>query len=447
MPKKLGVQTKLFSRLNPPQVLALGFLGLIFLGGFILWLPVSTVHHITFLDALFTATSATTVTGLVVVDPGTTFTLFGQIVIMCLIQVGGLGFMSFAILVIMLLGRRIGLRQRLLIQEALNQPSVGGVIRLVKILLVFSVLTELIATFFLSLDWVPRLGLWKGIYFSLFHSVSAFNNAGFSLFPNSLARYAGDPVVNLVITMLIITGGLGFTVISDIWYSKEFRQMSLHSKLTIYGTFFLNVFAILSFFLLEYNNPGTIGKMPFFQKLLSSYFQGITPRTAGFQTVDMMNLHPSTAIIFIMLMFIGAGSGSTGSGIKITTFLVVLLSVIAFIRGQEETVVFNRRIKHATLLRSMAIVIVSMTVLFIAVLLLTFTEPHVEFLRLLFEAVSAFGTVGLSMDLTNHLSTGGRFIIMFMMFFGRLGPLTLAFSLSIPKKSSIRFPQGDVFTG
>ncbi len=447
MAAMVGTQKKRFTKLYPPQVLALGFLGLILLGGFILWLPISDKHPISFLDALFTATSATTVTGLVVVDPGTTFTLFGQITLLILIQVGGLGFMSFAVLVIMLLGKRIGLKQRLLIQEALNQPSVGGVIRLVRVLLFFSLLVEFIATIFLSLDWVPRFGFWKGVYYSLFHAVSAFNNAGFSLWNDSLARFAGDPVVNLVVGILIITGGLGFTVIADIWYSKEFHQLSLHSKLMLYGTFFINVSAVLLFFMMEYNNPGTIGNMPMFEKLQTSFFQGITPRTAGFQTVSMTHLRPGTAIIMIMLMFIGAGSASTGSGIKVTTFLVLLLSVIAFIKGKDETVTFSRSIKLSTVFRSMAVVVVSLTALFIAVLLLTLSEPHVEFLRLLFEAVSAFGTVGLSMDLTNHLSTAGRFIIMFMMFFGRLGPLTMAFSLSVPRKSNIRFPQGDVFTG
>ncbi|TCP30540.1 trk system potassium uptake protein TrkH [Scopulibacillus darangshiensis] len=437
---------KLLRELNPPQILALGFLLLIITGAILLWLPISTNKSISFLDALFTATSATTVTGLVVVDPGTTFNLFGQIVIMCLIQIGGLGFMSFAVLVIMLLGKRIGLKQRMLVQEALNQPSVGGVVRLVKVLLIFSLAIEFVATCLLSLDWVPKLGFFKGVYYSLFHSVSAFNNAGFALWPDSLARFYDDPVVNLVITLLIITGGLGFTVLSDIWYSKEFHQLSLHSKLMIVGTLTINVTAVLIFFVFEYHNPDTIGKMSLFDKLQTSYFQGITPRTAGFQTVDMSDLHPGTVIITIMLMFIGAGSGSTASGIKVTTFLVILLAVITFIRGKNEPVVFGRSIRFSTVIRAISVAVISMTVLFIGTLLLTITE-HASFIRLLFESVSAFGTVGLSMGLTDDLSTPGRCIIMFMMFFGRVGPLTLAFSLSVPKKGNIRFPNGDVFTG
>ncbi|MFC7392385.1 TrkH family potassium uptake protein [Scopulibacillus cellulosilyticus] len=437
---------KLLGELHPPQILALGFVILIIIGGLLLWMPISTTKNISFLDALFTAASATTVTGLNVVDPGSTYTLFGQIIIMCLIQVGGLGFMSFAVLLIMLLGKKIGLKQRMLVQEALNQPSVGGVVRLVKVLFIFSLIIEIAATILLSLEWIPKMGLFKGLFYSLFHSISAFNNAGFALWPDNLSGFVGDPVVNIVISLLIITGGLGFTVLSDIWYSKEFRQLSLHSKLMIVGTIIINVAAILLFFALEYKNPGTIGKLSFGDKMLASYFQGIVPRTAGFNTIDFSKIHDGTAIITIMLMFIGAGSGSTGSGIKVTTFIVILLAVISFIRGKDQTIAFKRSIRTSTIMRAIAAVIVSLTALFIAVLLLTMTE-HAPFIKILFEAVSAFGTVGLTMGLTDHLSTAGRIIIMFMMFFGRVGPLTLAFSLSVPKKGNIRFPNGDVFTG
>lgn len=354
--------------------------------------------------------------------------------------------MSFAVLVIMLLGKKIGLKQRMLIQEALNQPSVGGVVRLVRVLFIFSLTIELSATILLSLEWVPKMGWFKGLFYSLFHSVSAFNNAGFALWKDNLSGFVGDPVVNIVISLLIITGGLGFTVLSDIWYSKEFRQLSLHSKLMIVGTVIINAAAILFFFVLEYRNPGTLGKLSFGTKWLASYFQGIVPRTAGFNTIDFSQIHDGTAIITIMLMFIGAGSGSTGSGIKVTTFIIIILAVFSFIRGKDQTIVFKRSIRPSTIMRSLAVVIISLTALFVAVLLLTITE-HAPFIKILFEAVSAFGTVGLTMGLTDHLSTAGRIIIMFMMFFGRVGPLTLAFSLSVPKKGNIRFPNGDVFTG
>ncbi|MFC7392384.1 TrkH family potassium uptake protein [Scopulibacillus cellulosilyticus] len=433
-------------KLHPPQVLALGFITLFIAGGFLLWLPVSTTRHISFLDAFFTATSASTITGLNVVDIGSTYTLFGQIVIMCLIQIGGLGFMTFAVFTVMILGRKIGLRQRLLIQEALNQPNVGGIVRLVKVLIIFSLFIELAATVLLSMDWVPKFGLLKGFYYSLFHVVSAFNNAGFSLWPNSLSDYVGDPVVNIIITVLITTGGLGFIVLVDIWYSKQFRDLTLHSKLMITGTLVISVISMLFFFLFEYGNPGTIGGLSLTDKLIASYFQGVSPRTAGFNTIDFSHIHEGTALIIMLQMFIGAGSGSTGSGIKVTTFLVILLAVMSFIRGKDQTVVFNRSIKSSTIMRSIAIVVISLTTVFVAVLILTVTE-HASFFTVLFEAVSAFGTAGVTMGLTDHLSTAGRFIIIFLMFLGRVGPLTLAFSLSAPKKSNIRFPSGDVFTG
>ncbi|TCP30539.1 trk system potassium uptake protein TrkH [Scopulibacillus darangshiensis] len=443
-----GIKNPKSIKLNPPQILALGYTVFILLGAILLWLPISTTKPISFLDALFTATSATTVTGLAVVDSGTAFTLFGQIIMLCLVQIGGLGFMSFAVLVIMLLGKRIGLKQRMLLQESLNHPSVGGIIRLVRMILLISLAIELVGFIFLSLVMIPKLGFLKGAYYSLFHSITAFNNAGIALWPKSLGQFSSDPIVNLVVTLLITTGGIGFTVLIDIWYSKEFHQLSLHSKLMIYGTIILNVIAILTFFVLEYNNPGTIGDMTLQEKLLSSYFQGISARTAGFGTIDYANLEPGTAITFMLMMFIGGGSGSTASGIKITTFLVIILAVVSFVRGKDKTIAFNRTIRMSTIMRSITIVFVSLTVLFVAVIALMITENgHGSFLIILFETVSAFGTTGASMGLTGELSTPGRWIIMLMMFFGRLGLLTLAFSLSAPGKRNIRYPNGDVFTG
>lgn len=434
--------------LSPPQILALGFVTLIILGGVLLWLPISTIGQVSFFEALFTATSATTVTGLTVVDPSTTFTTFGQIIMLFLIQIGGLGFMTFAVLIIMLLRKRVGLKQRMLVQESLNQSSVGGIVRLVRVILIISLSIEMVATFFLSLDLVPKFGFSKGVFYSLFHAISAFNNAGISLWPESVALFSGDPIFNLVITVLIITGGLGFTVLIDIWYSKEIHDLTLHSKLMIAGTLILNAVAIILFFLIEYHNQDTIGNMPLPEKLLSSYFQGISGRTAGFGTVDFASLETGTAIIFMVLMFIGGGSGSTASGIKVTTFLVILLSVFAFIRGKDATVIFDKTIRTSTIMRSITIVFVSLTVLFVATLLLLITDHrNGSFIEILFEVVSAFGTTGASLGLTDRLSTAGRWIIMLMMFFGRVGLLTLAFSLTAPKKGKIRYPNGDVFTG
>ena len=249
--------------ISPPQTLALSFLIIIAIGACLLKLPGASTTYISWVDALFTATSATTVTGLVVVDTGADFTVFGQTVIMCLIQIGGLGLMTFAVLVVMMIGKKIGLQQRILVQEAFNQTSLGGLVRLVKHLFIFTIVIEFVAFLILSIRWVPEYGLQKGLFHSLFNTISAFNNAGFSLWPDNLSQYVGDPIVNLVITGLFITGGIGFTVLLDLWTKRNFRKLSLHSKLMIVGTLIINTTAALLIFILEYSNPGTLGGLPF----------------------------------------------------------------------------------------------------------------------------------------------------------------------------------------
>ncbi|MFC7370121.1 TrkH family potassium uptake protein [Fictibacillus iocasae] len=433
-------------KLTPPQILAILFGVLIIFGGFLLKLPIATEKGISWVDAFFTAISAATVTGLVTLDPGSTYTLFGEIVILFLIQVGGLGIMSFAVLVVIMLGKQIGIKQRLIMQEALNQPSIGGVIRLVRNLFIFSIVIEAIAVFLLSLRWVPDLGFSKGVYYSIFHTIAAYNNAGFGLWPDNLTRYVGDPVVNLVITMLIIMGGLGFTVIVDLWIAKEWRNLSLHSRVMILGTIIVNVIAITLFYLFEQNNPETLGALSESDKLWAAYFQGISPRTAGFNTVNIGALEDGSVLLTILLMFIGAGSTSTGGGIKLTTFLVIVFAVITFLKGKNETIMMKRTIRNAIIFRALAISTISILFVFLGAVLLTLTEDS-PFLPVLFEVVSAFGTVGLTMGLTFELSFLGKLIIMFIMFFGKLGPLTMAFSLARPAKENIRYPDGDVFTG
>jgi trk system potassium uptake protein TrkH len=433
-------------KMSPPQILALSFLIAIILGTLLLMLPISTNEPISWLNALFTATSATTVTGLVVVDTGTAFTVFGQIIIMILIQIGGLGLMTFAVLIVVVLGKKIGLKERMLVQEALNQTSIGGVIRLVKILFIFAFLMELIAIFLLSLRWVPEYGWGYGIYTSIFHAISAFNNAGFSLWPDSLMGYVGDPAVNILITLLFITGGIGFTVLSDLWHTKEFHHLSLHSKLMLVGTLVINIVAMLLIFALEYTNPATLGSLSFVGKIWASYFQAVTPRTAGFNSLDIGSMTTGSIVFMLLLMFIGAGSASTGSGIKVTTFIVIVMAVWTFLKGRSETVVFERTIKNQMIIRSLAIVIISLFVIFLTIFALSITE-NAPFLMIVFETFSAFGTVGLSMGLTGDLSPIGKEIIIVLMFIGRIGPLTLAFSLARAQKSNVRYPDGEVFTG
>ena len=432
--------------MSPPQVLSITFLVAIFFGAILLYLPVSTTAPISFLDALFTATSATTVTGLAVVSTGNDFTLFGQTVIMVLMQIGGLGLMTFAILIVMLLGKKIGLRGRILIQQSFNQYSLGGMIRLVRIILLFTFGIEALAAAFLAVRWVPEYGWGFGLFTSAFHAVSAFNNAGFSLWDDSLSAYVGDPVVNIIITMLFITGGIGFTVLYDMWGAKEFRQLSLHSKIMLTGTLAVNLFAMLFLFVSEYGNMETLGALPLGDKLWASYFQAVTPRTAGFNSIDIGSMETGSIVLISLLMFIGAGSASTGSGIKLTTFLVIILVTASYLNGKKEAVIFNRAIPSHLLERSLAIVFISMTAVFTGILILSYTE-NAPFEWIVFEAFSAFGTVGLSMGLTGELSVLGKIIIMMLMFIGRVGPVTLAFALARQHKEPIRHPKGDIFTG
>lgn len=436
-----------YIRLNPSQLLVLVFLFFIILGTFLLKLPISTTNSVSWTDALFTATSAMTVTGLAVVDTGTAYTTIGQLVILMLIQVGGLGIMSFAILIFMMLGKKIGFKERLIIQHSLNQTSLGGVIKLVKNLFIYSFTIEIIAMVILAIRWVPEYGWGKGMYYSLFHSISAFNNAGFSIWSDSLMGYVGDPLVNLVITFLFIVGGIGFTVLSDLWHKRSFKRLSLHSKLMIGGTFFLNLLAMIIVFSLEYQNPNTLGTLSSLgDKLWASYFQAVTPRTAGFNSLDIGSLHEATITFMLLLMFVGAGSASTGGGIKLTTFLVIILSVLTFLRDKRQITIGNRAIKDNVIVRSLAISTISILFIFLAVFLLNMTEPE-PFLKILFEVFSAFGTVGLSMGITADLSYTGKIIIVFIMFLGKLGPLTLAFSLAKPGHGKIRYPSEDILTG
>ncbi|APH06926.1 Ktr system potassium transporter B [Bacillus weihaiensis] len=438
---------KRYVNLNPSQLLVVIFVISISIGTFLLKLPFATYDSIKWVDALFISTSAMTVTGLATVDPGTTFTLFGQMIIAFLIQVGGLGIMSFAVLIFLVLGKKIGLKERLLIQHALNQTSVGGVIKLVKYLFLFSITIELMAMLFLSIRWVPQFGWSKGLFYSFFHSISAFNNAGFALWPDNLMQFVGDPLVNIVISVLFIIGGIGFVVLVDIWQKRSFKKLSLHTKLMIVGTFIMNLIAMVFLFCIEYHNPYTLGGLTFGEKLWASYFQAVSPRTAGFNTLDISQLDETSLFFIMILMFIGAGSGSTGGGIKLTTALVITLATISFLRGKNEVVVAKRTIPSSTIGKALAITMTSILFVILGILLLNITENQTPFLDLMFEVVSAFGTAGLSTGVTAGLTAIGKQMIIFTMFIGKLGPLTLMFSLATKSKDKIRYPQEEILTG
>ena len=432
--------------INPPTLIASSFVCTIFIGTLLLKLPFATTTRITWTDAVFTATSATTVTGLSVFDIASTLTLFGEVVLLILIQIGGIGLMAFAVAILILLGKKIGLKNRLFLSEAFSHPSTGGTVKFLKSLVLFVFVIEGIACVILSFFWVPEFGWTHGLYYSVFHVISAFNNAGFSLFNDNLIAFAGNIPVTLILSSLFIIGGLGFIVVMDVMAKRRPRQWSLHTKLMITGTLILNGLSTLLLFLLEYHNEKTIGNMTFGDQMLTSYFQAVTPRTAGFNMVNIGDMTDSSLLLTLLLMFIGGGSASTASGIKLTTFIVIVLSTIAYFRGMTEPHIFKRTIHSEIIFRSLAIGAVSTMLICIAFFLLTVTET-LPFLPLLFETVSAFGTVGLSVGITADIISLGEWILSLVMFLGRIGPLTLFFLLIRPKKERFRYSYDRVHTG
>ncbi|WP_026567214.1 TrkH family potassium uptake protein [Bacillus sp. UNC41MFS5] len=437
-------------RLHPAQILVIGFGSLILLGTFLFMLPIATYEEgrgLSFIDALFEATSAVCVTGLAVVDTGTTFTLFGEIVLLCLIQIGGWGFMTTGILLFIILGKKIGLKERLLLQDSLNVFSLSGVVNLVKRIIFITFIVELIGAITLAIRWSFDMPLQKAIYYGIFHSISAFNNAGFGLEPDNLSKWVGDPTINIMITLLFITGGIGFTVILDLIHKKSFRKLSLHSKVALLMTLILNIVGTLIILLSEYNNSGTIGKLSFDDKLWASYFQGVVTRTAGFNTIDIGAMNLSSLVFMMALMFIGASPGSTGGGIKVTTFAIIILAFWAVVTNRDDVNIFKRRLSWELVNKSLSIVVAGMFFIFLIFFLLTFTE-NADMCKLLFETISAFGTVGLSANFTPDLSSVGRVLISIMMFIGRLGPLTMAFALlNTRKDAKVRYAEEKILIG
>ncbi len=439
--------------LTPSQVLVLGFAAAILFGALLLSLPWAAVHGggTNFLDALFTATSAVCVTGLVVVDTGTYWSAFGKAVILLLIQVGGLGFMTFATMVFIALGKRISLRERLIIQEQQNQLTLQGIVRLTKHIIQVTMVVEGIGAMLLSVRFVPQMGFAKGLAYGVFHSVSAFCNAGFDLIGDyrSLTPYVGDYLVSGVVTLLLVTGGLGFSVISEVIGIKKIRRFSLHTKLVLVITAAMLGMGAVLVFVLEYSNPATLGPLSPGEKVLASVFHSATPRTAGFNTLPVEGLTNATRFLNMIFMFIGGSSGSTAGGIKITTAGILAMTVMSVIMGREDTEVFKRRIPKETVYRALAIVTISLIILVAATIVLTITE-NAGFMAVLFEAVSAFGTVGMSMGITPELSPVGKSIIIATMFAGRLGPLTVANALALKqkiKKSKLRYPEERILVG
>lgn len=436
---------------SPPRVLVCGFALIILLGTVLLSLPfaVEGEQRLRLIDAFFTATSATCVTGLVVVDTGTFFTPFGQIVILGLIQIGGLGFMTMATLFALILRKRISFRERLILQEAMNQATMEGIVRLIRKVVLYTVTIELAGAVLFTIRFLFEMPPGQAAYYGVFHAVSLFNNAGFDLMGgfNSLTSYAADPAVNIVSMLLIILGGAGFAVLADVMEYRRSKRLSLHSKVVLTTTGLLIAVGAAVMFLFEFTNPNTLGQLGWGGKALASFFQSVTPRTAGANTLPIGELRQATLFFIIILMFIGASPGSTGGGIKTTTFATLVYAVIAMIHGRKDIVIFRYRLGQERVFKALAITMLSLALVIGVTMILTATEDQ-PFLAILFEATSAFGTVGLSVGLTPELTDIGKAIVSLTMFAGRLGPLTLAYALGTrTDKESFRHPEGKITIG
>jgi trk system potassium uptake protein TrkH len=384
------------------------------------------------------------------VDTGTYWSYFGKTVIILLIQVGGLGFMAFATLISLILGKRITLSERLVMQEAMNTFSLQGLVKMAKYILLFTFTIEGIGALILATVFIPNYGLSTGIYFSVFHSISAFCNAGFDIIGEfkGLTPYADNAIIILTIGFLIISGGLGFMVWHELINYRDTKRLTLHSKLVLVVTGVLIFGGASLMFLFEMNNPATIAPMSFKGKILSSLFASITPRTAGFNSISTTDMSPAGRFLTIILMFIGGSPGSTAGGIKTTTAGLLIMTVISVIKGRDDTEIFERRVSKDIVYKGLTIVVISYTLVAAVSMVLTVTEPGISLEYIIYEATSAFGTVGLTLGLTTKLTSIGKAVIAFTMYCGRVGPLTIALALSRNKRSNtIKYPEDKILVG
>lgn len=445
--------------IRPERVLALGFLGMILVGSVVLALPAasSSGESMGLFNSLFTATSAVCVTGLVAVNTGTALTRFGQAVLLVLIQLGGLGFMIFATLIMQALGRRISLKGQVLIRESLNVSTLSGLLRLSRWYGLMALGLEGAGTALLAIRMIPRYGPGLGLWYAVFHSVSAFCNAGFDLMGGfgSLTSFATDPLVLLTIAGEIILGGLGFSVLLEVWQQKGrgLARLSLHTKVVLTVSLLLLAGGTLFYALVEWNNPQTLasGDASPGVKLLNAFFQSVTMRTAGFSTVALSELRDSSKLMSVILMFIGASPASTGGGVKTTTISVLVLIVLSVVRGEDNVNIFGKRLPHGMMRRALSILFIDLCMLLAGTMVLTLAEGDgYPLIDLLMEAASALATVGLSSIGTPQLTLISRATLCCMMYFGRVGPLTMAFALASRQervRDRLRYPEEDMMLG
>jgi len=424
---------------NPPIFVLYSFMLAIFIGTLLLLLPKATVEgeHTSLLDALFTSTSATCVTGLIVKNTGTHFSFFGKSIILLLIQIGGLGIMTVSSAFAMMLGQKLTASRENIIQGVVGESNKMDMLSLLKSIFFVTIIFEIIGAALLYSTFKKLtingelLSNFEVVYYSIFHSISAFCNAGFSLFENSFIGFRSNFNINFVITFLIIFGGIGFPVLVDIKrnFMEKFRfsRFSLHTKIVLFGTAFLLILGFVSYFISEYNC--TMKNFSLIDRIYSSYFQSVTTRTAGFNTIDTSALSKPSVFTSVLFMFIGASPGSTGGGIKTTAFVILVVAVIAMLRGSRDVNIFKRKVSENIIKKVMVLITISLILLSVMIFLLLLIEPF-SFEQTIFEAFSAFGTVGLSMGITPFLSNMGKVIIITLMYFGRVGPLTLIFAIS-----------------
>ena len=428
------------TRWNTLRVTAAGFLGVILLGAVLLYLPVSNTQPIAFTDALFTSATSVCVTGLVTVVPASQFTLFGKVILLLLIQIGGLGVIACGTLFLFLLNKKITIQERVVLKEAYGADRLGGIVKLVRKVILGTFAVEGAGAVLYAFQFIPEYGLVRGIGYSVFHAVSAFCNAGIDILgSSSLSNYVTNPIINVTTILLIILSGIGFTVWFDVIDNNRrlvrgevpkrwwFTRLRLQSKLAVIMTVLLIFAGTVFVFLAEYRNPDTIGKLSIGQKLMASMFQSVTTRTAGFCTVSQGALHTESKLFCAILMFIGGSPGGTAGGVKTTTFAMLFLACLTFVRGGNDTECMGRKITVANFRTGFAVVMVAFAVFIAGTIAVLFLEPDSILLEnVIYETASAVGTVGLTADLTPRLCRASQYVLMVMMYIGRLGPLTMA---------------------
>lgn len=455
MQKHVALAKKKGKRIKPTQIVGVGFFLIILIGALLLMLPISsrTGEWTDFVTALFTATSATCVTGLIVVDTYTHWSGFGQSVILLLIQIGGLGFMSIATLFSFLVRRTITMRERMIMTTSLNVDDMSGIVRMTRRVLCGTLLFEGIGAIVLSLRFMSDYGVVDGIKKGVFHSVSAFCNAGFDLLGqtkpfSSLGLYATDPIVNLTIMLLIVIGGIGFYVWNDLYEHHRFRHLRLHTKLVLITTAVLIFGGALLICIFEWSNPRSLGQLPVWARPMAALFESVTLRTAGFETIPQGAMTSQTHAVGMLLMLIGGSPGSTAGGIKTVSLAVLVLTAVSAMKGQREVTVFGRTLGTRNIVNAVTMLIIGVTLIFAgAIVLLTF--DNAPFAASLFEATSAFCTVGLTVGITAQLGVVSHLTLIALMFLGRVGVLTLGVAVLMGQQSeaSIHYPETQVFVG